>query len=156
MNGSPSIRPGRASDLSELVRLEQVAFRADRFSKRQVRYLLTRAHGTVLVLESGEGLAGAVYLLWRRSGASGRLYNIAVDPAYQRKGLGALLLQAAEDEAALRNCRRLSLEVRSDNTTAIDFYEDHGYRIVDDLPGYYDNDVPGWRMVKPLLPPRTI
>ncbi len=153
MNEPYSIRPARIADLPQLVRLEQRAFVADRFSRRQIRYLLTRASGTALVLESGDSLVGAAYLLWRRSAYSGRLYNIAVDPAAQGKGLGALLLRKAEGEAIKRGCRRITLEVRSDNTGGIAFYEKHGYRAIEQLPGYYEGGVSGLRMSKQLVSP---
>lgn len=147
-----AIRLARKADLPELIRLEQAVFTSDRFSRRQIHYLLTRAHGTTLVVERKGELAGAAYLLWRASTTSGRLYSIAIDPGRQGEGLGALLLAQAESEAIRRGCRRLSLEVRIDNTGAIAFYERHGYRVVDRLDGYYADGTPGYRMVKLLAP----
>ncbi len=144
------IRLARQSDLDELVRLEKVAFWTDQFHRDQIEYLLTRSHGTILVLEQSGALAGAAYLLWRRSIASGRLYNLAVHPDQQGKGLGALLMHECELESARRGCQSLLLEVRADNTAAIEFYKRHGYEVSAILPDYYDDHTAGHKMIRAL------
>jgi ribosomal protein S18 acetylase RimI-like enzyme len=137
-------------DLDALVQLEVAAFAADRFHEEQIDYLLTRAHSTVLVLESGGEIAGAAYLLWRRAMVSGRLYNLVVSPAHQGRGFGSLLLNECELEAARRGCESMLLEVRCDNTGAIAFYQRHGYTITDALADYYEDHSTGYKMAKDL------
>jgi GNAT superfamily N-acetyltransferase len=78
----------------------------------------------------------------------GRLYSIATHPIAQGRGVGRALLQTCEAEAALRGCRGVSLEVRVSNTPAITFYERHGYRVVEALPGFYEDGANAIRMCK--------
>ncbi len=144
------IRLARQSDLDELVRLENAAFASDRFHEDQIDYLLTRAHGTILVLEESGAMAGAAYLLWRRTVASARLYNLAVHPGQQGKGFGVLLMREAELESTRRGCTSLLLEVRADNTSAIAFYKRQGYTISATLPDYYDDHTAGYKMIRQL------
>ena len=47
------------------------------------------------------------------------LFNIAVDPAYQRRGLGRELLEHVIDEVEKRGVVTLWLEVRASNAAAI-------------------------------------
>ncbi len=51
------------------------------------------------------------------------LFNIAVDPAYQRRGLGRELLEHVIDEVEKRGVVTLWLEVRASNAAAIALYE---------------------------------
>ena len=51
------------------------------------------------------------------------LFNIAVDPAYQRRGLGRALLEHVIDEVEKLGVVTLWLEVRASNVAAIALYE---------------------------------
>ena len=55
--------------------------------------------------------------------------GIAVDPAFQRRGVGRALMDAAESEARARGARRLTLRVLGPNTAARRLYERSGYAV---------------------------
>jgi ribosomal-protein-alanine N-acetyltransferase len=63
--------------------------------------------------------------------------TIAVAKDAQGAGLGSQLLQALLDEAVRRNQRRVLLEVRADNASAIALYERFGFRRSGLRRGYY-------------------
>lgn len=65
------------------------------------------------------------------------LFNIAVDPAFQRRGLGRQLLQHLIDELIKRDVLTLWLEVRVSNLPAIALYEQLGFNQVSRRPNYY-------------------
>ncbi|RAH30022.1 ribosomal protein S18-alanine N-acetyltransferase [Pantoea agglomerans] len=65
------------------------------------------------------------------------LFNIAVDPAFQRRGLGRQLLQHLIDELIKRDVLTLWLEVRASNLAAIALYEQLGFNQVSRRPNYY-------------------
>jgi len=144
------LRLASQHDLGSLVKLEKAAFDRDIFTEEQIEYLLTRAHATVFVLEQEGFVAAAAYMLWRASLAIGRLYNIVVDPSQQGQGLGARLLEECELEAARRDCKQVSLEVRTDNAAAIKLYEKHGYRVASRVADYYEDGSPALKMIKDL------
>jgi ribosomal protein S18 acetylase RimI-like enzyme len=151
MSAPLTIREGTIDDLDELMRLEQVAFAVDGFHRKQLRYLLTRANASVFVAEEAGGVRGSAIMLWRKRVKVGRLYSIATDPTAQGRGVGRLLLQACEAAAVQRECHDVSLEVRVSNLAAITFYERHGYRIVEELTGFYEDGTDALRMRKHLL-----
>ncbi|AWP34093.1 ribosomal-protein-alanine N-acetyltransferase [Pantoea vagans] len=65
------------------------------------------------------------------------LFNIAVDPDFQRRGYGRQLLQHLIDELIKRNVLTLWLEVRASNLPAISLYEQLGFNQVSRRPNYY-------------------
>ncbi|WP_313652989.1 ribosomal protein S18-alanine N-acetyltransferase [Pantoea sp.] len=65
------------------------------------------------------------------------LFNIAVDPAFQRRGLGRQLLQHLIAALIERNVLTLWLEVRASNLPAIALYEQLGFNQVSRRPNYY-------------------
>lgn len=65
------------------------------------------------------------------------LFNIAVDPAYQRKGLGRQLLEHLISELEARGVSTLWLEVRASNTAAIVLYESLGFNEATVRRSYY-------------------
>lgn len=65
------------------------------------------------------------------------ILNIAIAPSGRRKGHGALLLAAAEQDARSHGARKLFLEVRESNSSAIAFYEAFGFVRAGLRPNYY-------------------
>lgn len=65
------------------------------------------------------------------------LFNIAVHPDFQRKGLGRELLQALIDELHQRDVITLWLEVRASNHAAISLYRAFDFNEVTIRTGYY-------------------
>lgn len=58
------------------------------------------------------------------------LFNIAIDPQYQRQGYGRLLLEHLIEQLEERNIVTLWLEVRASNARAIALYESLGFNEV--------------------------
>ncbi|CAM3641480.1 ribosomal-protein-alanine N-acetyltransferase [Rouxiella silvae] len=65
------------------------------------------------------------------------LFNIAIDPAFQRQGLGRLLLEELLAQLETRNVFTLWLEVRASNRGAISLYESLGFNEVSVRRNYY-------------------
>lgn len=148
----PTLRPARSDDLDALCRLEQECFDGDRFSRRQLAHLLTRANAItwVAVAESG-ALHGYGTLLFRRNSRNARLYSFCVHPAARGGGLGRRLLEWLEQEAVQRCMQRLTLEVRADNRVAMGLYRRMGFLPQRWLDDYYVDGCAAWQMDKPLL-----
>lgn len=85
---------------------------------------------------SGELLGNAI-ALFRQGARSAHLYSLTVDPRYQGRGVGRLLLSRIEEACRARGISRLLLEVRSDNERAIGLYRTAGFAEVGRRAGYY-------------------
>lgn len=80
---------------------------------------------TVLVAEQDGAPVGCVAV----SGAPPVISNLAVHPAYRRRGIGRALLAAAEAFAAAHGAERVLLDVHADNEPAVALYQAEGYRV---------------------------
>jgi ribosomal protein S18 acetylase RimI-like enzyme len=133
------IRPGGLDDLDAILAIEIAVFPGDRLSRRALaRFLRQPSRPLIVATVSGE-LAGYALLSLRRSGRIARLYSIAVEPRFSRRGVARALIQACEAKADADAREAMTLEVRYDNARAIALYESLGYRPFGEYPGYYED-----------------
>ncbi len=145
------IRPATLDDLSALVRVENRCFDTDRLSRRNFRYLLTKGNAeTVVDVENGV-MRGYSMVLFNTGTSLARLYSLAVDPDFQRKGVAAALVQASEDEATRNDCVTLRLEIRKDNVASISLFKRLGYREFGLYTDYYEDHMDAVRFEKSLV-----
>jgi len=143
------------SDLSALLALEQAAFKNELLSRQSLRHFLASPTAALVVAEKSSGLAGYVLVRYSSRHKVARVYSIAVDPKLKGRGLGGLLLAAADKDARRRRCRVIRLEVRQLNARAIARYEKSGYRLFGRHRDYYDDRATALRFEKPLAVERV-
>jgi ribosomal protein S18 acetylase RimI-like enzyme len=148
------VRRGRLRDLDALLALERTVFTMDVLSRRSFRRFLAACGASVIVAEEAATLAGYVLVLYPPRSKHARLYSIAVAPHIGRRGVGALLLGAAEAAARRRGRRAMRLEVHEHNRRAIGRYEKSGYRLFGRHRHYYDDRGDALRFEKTLMEPR--
>ncbi len=66
------------------------------------------------------------------------LLTIGVDPDYQGKKLGALLLRDTLSVALANQVQECFLEVRVSNVVALNLYKKFGFKVVGTRPAYYN------------------
>jgi ribosomal-protein-alanine N-acetyltransferase len=79
-----------------------------------------------------------------------RVLMFAVDRPRREAGIGSLLMSSFFDRCRARGFRRVTLEVRVSNATAIRFYARYQFSVVDLLKGYYSDGENGYQMARPL------
>lgn len=152
---APLIRARNAerSDLDALLDLEHRVFASDRLSRRSLRRFLQSDTAQVIVADDGGQLAGAAVVLFRPNSAVARLYSIATAPHLTGRGIGTLLLAAAEEAALARDCTAMRLEVHATNQQAISRYRKSGYRQFGRHLAYYADGGDALRFEKRLERP---
>jgi [ribosomal protein S18]-alanine N-acetyltransferase len=80
----------------------------------------------------------------------GRILMFAVDRPHRLGGIGTLLMDAFLERCRARAFRRVTLEVRVSNATAIRFYTRYEYSVVDLLRSYYSDGENGYQMARDL------
>lgn len=96
--------------------------------------------GWFRVVDTGEGAMGFVQITdIHRKNRFGWL-GIALSPGARGKGLGAVVLEVAEQAGATDlGLRKLLLQVRADNIAALRLYERGGWRKAGHLLAQYDD-----------------
>ena len=146
------IRKAERADLDALVELEHRVFATDHLSRRSLLHFLRAPTAEVLVAEADGQLAGTAIVLFRPRSSVARLYSIAVSPHMGGRGLGPMLLEAAEAAALRRDCRTIRLEVHETNAAAISRYRKSGYREFGRRARYYEDGGDALRFEKRLKP----
>jgi ribosomal protein S18 acetylase RimI-like enzyme len=149
---SINIREARPRDLDAIARLENESFETDRVSRRSLREFLRVPHRPVIAATIDEELAGYVLVSLRKGARALRIYSLAVDARFTRRGVGRALLQACEAYGRRHSRAALTLEVRYDNASAIALYESCGFRQFGEHAHYYADGATALRYEKPLHP----
>jgi ribosomal protein S18 acetylase RimI-like enzyme len=90
-----------------------------------IAFARSSGHGEILLAEAAGEITGSVMV--GHDGHRGWVYYLAVLPAQQQRGLGRLLMTAAEEWLAARGVRKCELMIRSSNEAAAGFYSKLGY-----------------------------
>lgn len=141
------ILPASILDLSALRRLEHVCFEKDAWSLFDLIAVLSWTDVIRLKAVEDGGMIGFVAGETRTSQGMAWIATLAVDPRYQRRGIGRALLRACESRIKLP---LVKLTVRISNQEAITLYEKEGYRTVDIWKRYYRDGEDGLVMEKSL------
>ncbi len=127
-----TIREATADEAAPLSRLINRAYEVEAFFKigdrtDEAEIALLLARDTFLVAEDEEGVAGTVRV--SAHGADGHFGMLAVEPSRQGRGLGRLLVSAAEAWALDRGCTSMWLETVNLRQELPPFYRALGYEV---------------------------
>jgi len=61
-------------------------------------------------------------------GHRGWINYLAVDPDYQKKGIGKQIVEIIEQKLIALGCPKINVQIRTDNQEAIKFYRSIGYK----------------------------
>jgi [ribosomal protein S18]-alanine N-acetyltransferase len=90
-------------------------------------------------LHGEDPVPGIGFLVAQCGSPEWELENIAVLPAFRRRGVGVALLSALLAEARARRAERVLLEVRVSNRSAIRLYTQGGFQLLARRRDYYQN-----------------
>jgi ribosomal protein S18 acetylase RimI-like enzyme len=126
-----TLRNATAEDTVEVSRLLEAAFGhpAPGLWER-----LASEQEPTLLVESGGATVGTVRLT--RHGEEAGIYGLAVDPAWQRRGIGRAVLEQVCEQLRREGARRVGLEVAVDNERALRLYTSVGFRAIT-IEDYY-------------------
>ncbi len=100
------------------------------YEREDVAQFLARNQGLSWVAVDGSAIVGAA--LCGNDGRRGHIYHLAVDPAYQRCGLGKRLLDACLNGLRKAGIKRVIIMVADDNQRGTRFWERVGW---EKIPG---------------------
>ncbi len=90
---------------------------------------LARDDGGFFVATRDGSLVASVMVGY--DGHRGWINYLAVDPSCQGDGIGRLIMDRAEQHLIDLNCPKINLQIRAENSVAIQFYERLGFSVDD-------------------------
>ncbi len=144
------IRSATKNDLEDLTRLENLVYKEETFSSKQVNYLLLKAKSMVLVSISGDKLVGSMIILLRKHIRNARIYSLNVDPEYRRRGIASSLINYASTGLKEDGFENITLEVGINNSAAQALYRSKGFVFNKMLYNYYSNGDHALHLIKKL------
>ena len=153
----PASRPSGATcrratvaDAGEVGRVSAVAFDRPEATPRDV----TSELEPTLIIELGATVVGTLRVA--RRGIEASIYGLAVDPAFQGRGIGRDVLARVCEDLRAQGVERVALEVTVDNERALGLYTSTGFAPVA-TEDYYALDLrgrrPGSQGWRPAAPP---
>jgi [ribosomal protein S18]-alanine N-acetyltransferase len=127
--------PMRTKDLRGVLRIEEAVFPhpwSHRLFVEELAQRKSRAYRAAWIGADIVGFAGLMLI-----DDEAHVNNIAVDPRWQGRGLGSLILLDMTCVALELGTRHMTLEVRVGNETAIALYRRFGMAPVGVRPNYY-------------------
>ena len=122
------------SHIAEIAALEKICF-SDPWSEASISSELLNPLSLWLVALDDDRVIGYVGSQSVLDGAD--MMNIAVDPAYRRRGVAQELVERLEMALKEKDVICLALEVRASNAAAIALYEKLGFSVIGKRPNYY-------------------
>jgi ribosomal-protein-alanine N-acetyltransferase len=129
------ITPMRRRHLRGVLRIEQQVYPRPWTFGLFLGEISQHASRVYLVARVGSEVVG--YSGMFRALDDGHITTIAVDPAWQRRGIATRMLLALARAAVDRGCRNLTLEVRMSNSGAQALYQRFGFVPAGVRKGYY-------------------
>lgn len=145
--GAPRLRRLTEGDLGAILALERASF-PQPWTPENFLGELRRPITVPIGLAAGGGLAGQCFF-WLLPPEI-HLLNVAVAPAFRRRGYGRRLMRAMLAIGRRAGGHTVFLEARADNAPALGLYEGLGFRRVGLRRGYYGGGVDGVSMTLEL------
>lgn len=139
------IRPMQESDLPEVLRIENLVFSCPWPPEAFAEFDFAEPY----VICEDKTLVG--YIMYHNVVDESVIINLAVDPAFQRRGYAEALLKQTLEQLISRGYQRFFLDVRVSNTAAQNLYSKYGFHRVGLRKNYYNKpDEDAILMVKTL------
>ncbi len=125
-------------DMPEVLEIERQNFEFPWIDEDFVRCLRQR-NCIGMVAEHEDRVAG--FMIYEFLKNRIHVLNFAVDPEYQRRGVGSQMVAKLSAKLSAQQRNRIVLEIRETNLAAQLFFRENGFRAVSILRGYY-HDTP--------------
>lgn len=123
-------------DIDEVVAIERRSFEFP-WTEQEIRQFRQQRNGFGFVVEHDERVVG--FVLYEVHPHRLHVVNLAVQPEFRRRGVGATMVRYLVDKLSAQRRNRIVLEVRERNLDAQLFFRAMGFHAVKVLRDFYDN-----------------
>ena len=134
-----NVKSALKRDLKKIFKLELQVFQKDGFSKDVIKELL-KISTFFFKIEKGylnKELIGFIIVLKDRADRA-NIINFLIAPKYQSNGFGSFLLNyTIKRIKKMTEIKKIVLNVKTNNMTAIDLYKKYNFKIIQEIKNYY-------------------
>lgn len=136
------IRRMISEDVPAVAAIERECFSMP-WSEKSFQDSIQREDTIFLVCEEDAQMQPVIagYLGMYLSFGEGEITNVAVSPAYRKRGCAQQLLEEVKKEALAQDAESILLEVRKSNAPAISLYEKMGFEEIGIRKNFYEHPV---------------
>lgn len=125
------------NDLNQINSLEKTTFKDDSFSKEIIEQLLYHNTFFLKLVNNNEKIIGFVIALEQERNTI-NIINFLIKEGYRNIGLGSYLLSHVLMEVEKSQIfKRIILNVRISNLSALKLYKNHNFRVIKEIDNYY-------------------
>lgn len=133
--------------LDQLCEIEKVSFK-EPYTKQFLRYLSEICSHAFLIATINGVFVGYIVAIIIKNRAN--LISLAIAPKWRKKGFGEYLMNRIMEITKSHGAKKIYLEVREKNFTAIRFYKKLGFQVKSKLSNYYKNQESALVLLKNL------
>ncbi|MFX1410018.1 MAG: GNAT family N-acetyltransferase [Promethearchaeota archaeon] len=100
-------------------------------TREELERMLKRNPKLFLIGKVNENVIGVV--MGGFDGRRGYVHHLAIDPDYQKKGYGKMLIDALNERFLQMSVHKVHLFIEKDNKNVVEFYRNLGWEVRDDL-----------------------
>ncbi len=131
------IREATEKDLSAVLSIEYKCFKDPYPLSLLNRLLIMHPDSFLVAVVEGKVVGYVIGVIkWR---ATGHILAIGVDPTYRRQRIGSALIKEMVNRLKGKGAKLVRLETRKSNIGAQQFYLKLGFRMVGEIPYYYED-----------------
>jgi len=127
------------NDLEQLIKIEKKVFREDAFSRETIKKLILQ--NTLFLKIEDDNLSNKIIgfvIAIKDDEDRVNIINFVIQKKFQKQGYGSLLLKKALERInRIKGVKRIILNVKTSNVSAIDLYKKFNFRIVGKIEQYY-------------------
>lgn len=137
------IREFRPNDLRRVHEIEHMAF-SHPYDVEILKQLFDFGAG-FLVAQIENYVVGYI-LFWIIEEDKGHIISLAVDQNFKRQKIGSNLIKKAITIFTNFNIFKITLEVRTENKEAVNFYKSIGFKLIKKVANYYEDGSDAFKM----------
>lgn len=130
-----TIRPAITQDATQLYTLEQELFTQENYPLSYGSFVYHIKNNLLYIAKEDTFLLAYILILIKRKKA--KIYSFGVSTHFRGKGTASLLLQESLKKLHFLGFTAVLLEVRTDNTNAINLYKKFGFIIIKRVSSFY-------------------
>jgi [ribosomal protein S18]-alanine N-acetyltransferase len=138
------IREFRPNDLRRVYEIEEMSF-PDPYDINMLKQLFDFGAG-FLVAQVENYVVGYI-IFWIVEEDRGHVISLAVDQNYKRQKIGSKLINTAIATFTKFNIFSITLEVKTENKEALDFYKSIGFKLNKKVSNYYEDGSDAFKML---------